>query len=420
MGQIYYQASLTIFAAAGPDPSYGLPGVSRARLLPDTVVHHPYAITPIPDKPQRYIQQSIWATRGWTYQEAYLSRRRLFFTDVQLYFECATAPREEFLFYQGLNSAPSDDCLFPRPDLNLLDKKTLFGCIVDYSRREFGFIGDRLRGFLGILAVFATRSRYRTYHIWGVPVKLTSYGIQGTYKPLLGLFGSTPSDRSPDFPSWSWVGWSGQALKMDFQSEDYRSLVYSVELDKGNRTEALTSTLLRRYYSFGSPPEAVPAVLRLSGMSFPIYAVKHFSPSPGCRLVLTDKESYGVFPTDQGYLKELVEDSDWVCWQDPDGVWIYANYHLIDTRFMDGQEGNRTELLGVPLVMESRLGKRLVAILRAVEGGHETVGYLPILSARFKTKFFQAGEDTKCEGNLIETQEAYCLGWMKLATIRWL
>ncbi|KAK6851482.1 hypothetical protein PG995_011607 [Apiospora arundinis] len=157
MGQIYYQASLTIFAAAGPDPSYGLPGVSRARLLPDTVVHHPYTITPIPDKPQRYIQQSIWATRGWTYQEAYLSRRRLFFTDVQLYFECATAPREELSFYQGLNSAPSDDCLFPRPDLNLLDKKTLFGCIVDYSRREFGFIGDRLRGFLGILAVFATR-----------------------------------------------------------------------------------------------------------------------------------------------------------------------------------------------------------------------------------------------------------------------
>ncbi|KAK8007835.1 hypothetical protein PG989_001825 [Apiospora arundinis] len=70
--------------------------------------------------------------------------------------------------------------------------------------------------------------------------------------------------------------------------------------------------------------------------------------------------------------------------------------------------------------MESRLGKRLVAILRAVEGGYETVGYLPILSARFKTKFFHVGEDTSREGNLIEAQEAYYLGWMKSATIRWL
>ncbi|KAK8007836.1 hypothetical protein PG989_001826 [Apiospora arundinis] len=251
MGQIYYQASLTIFATAGTDPSYGLPGVSRARSLPDTAVGGKYVLTPIPDKPRRYIQQSLWATRGWTYQEAYLSRRRLFFTDAQLYFECATAPRDESVFYKGLHIAPSDGCLFPRPDFNLPDDKILFNCVVDYSHREFGFMSDRLRGFLGILAAFATRSRYRTYHIWGIPVKLISYG---TYKPLLGLFGSTPSDRSPGFPSWSWVGWSGQALNMDFQSEDYQSLVYSVELEKGDRTEALTSTLLQRYYSFGNPP----------------------------------------------------------------------------------------------------------------------------------------------------------------------
>jgi hypothetical protein len=34
------------------------------------------------------IQSSAWITRGWTYQEAVLSRRCLFFTDEQVYFVC--------------------------------------------------------------------------------------------------------------------------------------------------------------------------------------------------------------------------------------------------------------------------------------------------------------------------------------------
>jgi Heterokaryon incompatibility protein (HET) len=35
------------------------------------------------------VPDSQWSTRAWTYQEEALSRRKLFFTDVQLYFQCS-------------------------------------------------------------------------------------------------------------------------------------------------------------------------------------------------------------------------------------------------------------------------------------------------------------------------------------------
>jgi hypothetical protein len=38
--------------------------------------------------PRRHIQNSVWSTRCWTYQEGVLSRRRLVFTKEQVYFEC--------------------------------------------------------------------------------------------------------------------------------------------------------------------------------------------------------------------------------------------------------------------------------------------------------------------------------------------
>ncbi|KAK7972669.1 HET-domain-containing protein [Apiospora saccharicola] len=89
MGQVYYQAFLTIIAVAGTDPSYGLPGVSRARVFDiDNVVTPEYTLMPVPDDPGPYIEKSIWSTRGWTYQERHLSRRCLFFTGAQICYEC--------------------------------------------------------------------------------------------------------------------------------------------------------------------------------------------------------------------------------------------------------------------------------------------------------------------------------------------
>ncbi|KAF2688371.1 heterokaryon incompatibility, partial [Lentithecium fluviatile CBS 122367] len=82
MNKIYNEATLIIIAAAGSDPHYGLPRIShRCResqsKLALGVLVFVQGISPHPAE----LQTAQWTTRAWTYQEDFLSRRRLVFTD---------------------------------------------------------------------------------------------------------------------------------------------------------------------------------------------------------------------------------------------------------------------------------------------------------------------------------------------------
>lgn len=82
MDRIYRNAELTIIAAAGHDESYGLPGVGiQARPRRPIITLDGARVLWSPKDPHMTITQSHSATRGWTFQEAALSRRRLVFTE---------------------------------------------------------------------------------------------------------------------------------------------------------------------------------------------------------------------------------------------------------------------------------------------------------------------------------------------------
>ncbi|KAF8852699.1 HET-domain-containing protein, partial [Acephala macrosclerotiorum] len=89
MDSIYKDSEVTIVAAAGIGPVYGLPSVSRPR-RPQSVVNlgHFQLISP-GSIATEVLKDSRWSTRGWTFQEAYLSKRRIIFTDEQVYYECS-------------------------------------------------------------------------------------------------------------------------------------------------------------------------------------------------------------------------------------------------------------------------------------------------------------------------------------------
>lgn len=87
MGSVYRNADFTIIATVDSDSNYGLPGVSRSR-SPGKFCDsegHPFTLL---ENPEQVVQESVWHTRGWTYQEMLLSRRRLIFIDNQVYFQC--------------------------------------------------------------------------------------------------------------------------------------------------------------------------------------------------------------------------------------------------------------------------------------------------------------------------------------------
>ncbi|KAF2242406.1 HET-domain-containing protein, partial [Trematosphaeria pertusa] len=89
MDLIYDAADFAIITASGSDPSHGLPGVGHTPRISQTCVeiNNAQFVSTLP-APHVPIQGSKWFTRGWTFQEGILSRRRLVFTPQQVYFEC--------------------------------------------------------------------------------------------------------------------------------------------------------------------------------------------------------------------------------------------------------------------------------------------------------------------------------------------
>ncbi|PMD31096.1 HET-domain-containing protein [Hyaloscypha variabilis F] len=231
MDSIYRNAELTIIAAAGENPNYGLPGVSHRKRKSEHLTtcarigkHFLISLSP---HSEVSLLGSTWATRGWTYQECILSRRRLVFAESQVYFEC-----------YGMYCCESLD--FPlkemhRSDMQGFKKKYCGGKMVgtfpkgagtesteiwwrieEYSRLSLSNPSDILKGMLGIFNVFR-RMPLNVYHCWGIPVlPPIPERVNGVWTPAMGFFtgllwGSEQrSERRSGFPSWSWTGWHGR------------------------------------------------------------------------------------------------------------------------------------------------------------------------------------------------------------------
>lgn len=178
MDLIYRGAKLSIIAAAGEDPSFGLPGVSSANRTPQPKlqVKGHLLISSLPD-PSAEMSSSKWASRGWTYQEGLLSRRRLVLTRSQVLFQCMN------MHCWGTISIPlhimhtkdlkrfrdiiSECRAFPprgigRSPIDVLER------IVEYSQKDLSFHHDTLNAFLGIFHAFK-RAGILAHHISGIP-----------------------------------------------------------------------------------------------------------------------------------------------------------------------------------------------------------------------------------------------------------
>ena len=91
MGSIYAAAQLTIIDAVGVDPHQGLWGISMYRRQTAEAAGR-VQLVPLPQRwvTDRDIRDSAWASRAWTFQEGFFSKRRLVFTRRQAVFICNT------------------------------------------------------------------------------------------------------------------------------------------------------------------------------------------------------------------------------------------------------------------------------------------------------------------------------------------
>jgi hypothetical protein len=185
MSDIYAAAHLTIVAAAGQDPSYGLPGV-RSRFKThhyrcETIELVHLAACPPPKSID--IANSLWHKRAWTFQEGYYSRRRLFFTDYQMLYICQSPDvSSESMDTRAWARGPLEDCL-PAPswDWDSYRTRRYFsaGCqfstpmkmamkqMQAYSARKLSYDSDALKAIRGALELHYSETRLKDYN-WGV------------------------------------------------------------------------------------------------------------------------------------------------------------------------------------------------------------------------------------------------------------
>lgn len=218
MDQVYAKASVTIIAAAGENVEMGLPGVSIFPRQPQQWVDVQNTTLLELHCGEDDLLSSKWASRGWTYQEGYLSKRRIIFTPNQVLFLCNKQYLEEYVYlslkgrgppYRSLDKLGS---IFPAfSPSGRLSESSLLRQVEQYSRRQLSYSSDSLNAFRGILNYYTTgglRGPYPTTHLgWGLLA--TQNSLRQTSCLHLDWHHQTPAKRRFEFPSWAWTGWAG-------------------------------------------------------------------------------------------------------------------------------------------------------------------------------------------------------------------
>ncbi|KAH7092423.1 heterokaryon incompatibility protein-domain-containing protein [Paraphoma chrysanthemicola] len=177
MDRVYAGAHVTIVAAAGSNAEYGLPGVSRVRSYaqPTLAVDDLELGSSLPFL-ARVMKNTTWSTRAWTYQEAVLSRRCLFFTEYQVYYTCHQMTRCEAV---RINEPMSPDEDTTEPTLSTMNAimfresqwdhdgslHNFTRHVAEYTKRSLKYSSDILNAFRGLL------SRSSVYNFCGIPIE---------------------------------------------------------------------------------------------------------------------------------------------------------------------------------------------------------------------------------------------------------
>lgn len=214
MDLIYQNAFVTIIAAAGTEPYFGLPGVGASRnFQPTAWIRGTCLVSILPD-PQQIIGASKWIQRAWTYQESFFSTRRLIFTMQQVYYECRGA-----IAYETVDNFSETDLFHMFNAASYLEHRPWTICthLAAYSGRELSVEADAIRAFEGVFHHFK-REKFPVRHYLGIPIMPAAIGGRnGEPKPArrgrgeafaagLAWKNTAPGTRRTQFPTWSWAG----------------------------------------------------------------------------------------------------------------------------------------------------------------------------------------------------------------------
>ena len=220
MDAIYHHAWATIINLSGTSADSGIPRVSGGTVRqPHCEVGEDILVSTLPFL-RTYALRSPWGGRAWVLQEAVLSRRCLFFTGSQVYYECHGSQCSEALGDPSHFCAGSEER--HRKEGQSLQSQRIFkfdvpriegvehaatkqlalyeDLVIQYNRRKLTHISDSLNAFAAIIGMLS--EGMDTEFIWGLPAKYLPSALAWNQNGL--------GQRTGLFPSWSWVAWEGE------------------------------------------------------------------------------------------------------------------------------------------------------------------------------------------------------------------
>ncbi|KAH8714067.1 heterokaryon incompatibility protein-domain-containing protein [Phaeosphaeriaceae sp. PMI808] len=249
MDRVYSCASITLVSAypvarGSSDPCSGLPGFnkhdqSRKRVFRCVKGLRMAVASPYVDE---YLLGTRWDTRCWTFQERLLSCRLLYFTPIQVYFQCScsvfcedticedistkayVSPGHTVSNSKSRHMASETEGNWGRWELN---RKPLEGlsnvctsyelALSNYTYREVSYSSDILNAFEGIKVVLSDAMQSDFWQ--GIPERILAqalcWQLRGSFSRRRNRpIGGPPSE--PLFPSWTWAGWESNVNLNDY------------------------------------------------------------------------------------------------------------------------------------------------------------------------------------------------------------
>ncbi|KAG6330062.1 hypothetical protein ID866_9026, partial [Astraeus odoratus] len=226
MDLVYGKATFTVFAASGDGVRAGLPGLSEGTRPPTQhiqVIQGLHLAIPLPSL-REAAAKTIWNTRGWTFQELVLSRRRLFFTKDQVYFECPKdvwcediVAESKSMQYTTTPIRPRGVGMFLRPTRSITSIPTHYAAAVTkFSQRRLTHGSDVVAAMTAITNAMtkgydAPGSDPKRSFRFGMWITQLDYAL--LWQPVIGAAchpRRTVADREhARWPSWAWTGWTG-------------------------------------------------------------------------------------------------------------------------------------------------------------------------------------------------------------------
>ncbi|KAK2737455.1 heterokaryon incompatibility protein [Colletotrichum kahawae] len=225
MEEVFSCAYVTISAVSAKSSLAGFLGErpSRACVRFQADGKQPLYVCPAIDDFHRDVELGEISKRGWVLQERALSRRTIYYTSTQVYWECGAGVRCETLrrLYNS-KSAFLGDANFPHSALNHYKdgRQMLIQDLYErYSALEFSYASDRAVAILGLqkrlARAFETRA---TYGLFATYLRRGLLWRRAQAEPMTII--AQPSGRH--VPSWSWFSKMGAIKYMDLKFDSVK------------------------------------------------------------------------------------------------------------------------------------------------------------------------------------------------------